>query len=61
MTPLWAAIRTRFLYKAVEAKNADGSQSVPIVQTGEFGVNLGRFDLTLKKSEKGWKLTGLPV
>lgn len=47
-----------FLYKAVEVKNADNSQVVPITQTGEFGVNLGRFDLTFKKSESGWKLAG---
>ena len=47
-----------FLYKATEVKNADGSQVIPIVQTGEFGVNLGRFDLNFKKSEGGWKLAG---
>jgi len=45
-----------FLYKAMEIKNADGSRIVPITQTGEFGVNLGRFDLNFKKSEGIWKL-----
>jgi 2',3'-cyclic-nucleotide 2'-phosphodiesterase (5'-nucleotidase family) len=47
-----------FLYKAVEVKNADGSATVPIVQDGEFGVNLGRFDLTFAHSDAGWKLKG---
>ncbi len=45
-----------FLYKSLEVKNADGSAMVPIVQDGEFGVNLGRFDLHLKKTATGWKL-----
>jgi 2',3'-cyclic-nucleotide 2'-phosphodiesterase (5'-nucleotidase family) len=45
-----------FLYKAVEVKNADGSATVPIVQDGEFGVNLGRFDLTFAHAGPGWKL-----
>jgi 2',3'-cyclic-nucleotide 2'-phosphodiesterase (5'-nucleotidase family) len=44
-----------FLYQAVEVKNADGV-AVPIVQAGEFGVNLGRFDLRFVRSGGGWKL-----
>jgi 2',3'-cyclic-nucleotide 2'-phosphodiesterase (5'-nucleotidase family) len=40
-----------FLYKAVEVNG------VPIVQTGEFGVNLGKFDLHFAKTPAGgWKL-----
>jgi 2',3'-cyclic-nucleotide 2'-phosphodiesterase (5'-nucleotidase family) len=39
-----------FLYKAVEVNG------VPIVQTGEFGVNLGKFDLHFTKTPQGWKL-----
>jgi 2',3'-cyclic-nucleotide 2'-phosphodiesterase (5'-nucleotidase family) len=40
-----------FLYKA-EVVNG-----VPIVQTGEFGVNLGKFDLHFEKNGNGgWKL-----
>ena len=46
-----------FLYQAVEVKNLDG-RMVPIVQDGEFGVNLGRFDLRFVKSEAGWRLAG---
>jgi 2',3'-cyclic-nucleotide 2'-phosphodiesterase (5'-nucleotidase family) len=45
-----------YLYKAVEAKNLDG-QPIPIVQDGEFGANLGRFDLEFANSDTGWKLT----
>ena len=42
-----------FLYKAVVING------VPIVQTGEFGVNLGKFDLHFAKtSAGGWKLAG---
>ncbi len=40
-----------FLYRA-EIVNG-----VPIVQTGEFGVNLGKFDLHFEQSATGWKLT----
>jgi 2',3'-cyclic-nucleotide 2'-phosphodiesterase (5'-nucleotidase family) len=47
-----------YLYKAIEVKNADSSATVPIVQDGEFGVNLGRFDLTFVHSGAGWKLKG---
>ncbi len=47
-----------FLYQAVEVKNTNGTL-VPIVQDGEFGVNLGRFDLRFVKSEAGvWHLAG---
>lgn len=47
-----------FLYQAVEVKNAEG-KTVPIVQDGEFGVNLGRFDLRFSKSQTGaWRLAG---
>lgn len=41
-----------FLYKAVEVNG------VPIVQTGEFGVNVGKFDLHFEKGTTGWKLAG---
>lgn len=41
-----------FLYKAVEVKNRDGER-VPIVQDGEFGVNLGRFDLHFTRGPDG--------
>jgi len=46
-----------FLYQAVEIKNPDG-RIVPIVQDGEFGVNLGRFDLRFVRTETGWRLAG---
>jgi 2',3'-cyclic-nucleotide 2'-phosphodiesterase (5'-nucleotidase family) len=39
-----------FLYKP-EVVNG-----IPIVQTGEFGVNLGKFDLHFEKTNSGWKL-----
>jgi 5'-nucleotidase / UDP-sugar diphosphatase len=39
-----------FLYKA-EVVNG-----IPIVQTGEFGVNLGKFDLHFEKVGDSWKL-----
>lgn len=45
-----------YLYQAVEVKNTDGV-AVPIVQDGEFGVRLGRFDLHLAKDGQGrWHL-----
>jgi len=49
-----------FLYKAVDVRNADGSATVPIVQDGEYGVNLGRFDLQLlrDKTSGKWRLLG---
>ncbi len=40
-----------FLYKPLVING------VPIVQTGEFGVNLGKFDLHFAKTPNGWKLT----
>jgi len=47
-----------FLYKAVEVTNSAGDR-VPIVQDGAFGVDLGRFDLSLTRDEAGhWKLAG---
>ncbi len=47
-----------FLYKAEEVANLDGKK-VPIVQAGEFGVNLGRFDLRFTRAESGkWELAG---
>jgi 5'-nucleotidase len=47
-----------FLYQAVEAKNTEG-RMVPIVQTGEFGVYLGRFDLRFARDASGrWSRTG---
>ena len=46
-----------FLYKLLETKNLDGTV-VPIVQDGEFGVNLGEFHLTFEGDPaSGWKLT----
>jgi 5'-nucleotidase len=45
-----------YLYQPVAWKNAAG-QDVPIVQDGEFGVRLGRFDLTFEgDAAHGWKL-----
>src|SRR5262249_37998051 len=45
-----------FLYKPLIEKNLDGAET-PIVQDGEFGVNLGRFELTFAGSaKKGWHL-----
>lgn len=45
-----------FLYKAVEIANPAGVK-VPIVQAGEFGVNLGRFDLHFARDGSGrWRL-----
>ncbi|HEX4184022.1 MAG TPA: bifunctional UDP-sugar hydrolase/5'-nucleotidase [Caulobacteraceae bacterium] len=45
-----------FLYKPMLEKNLDGVV-VPIVQDGEFGVNLGEFRLTFAGDAKsGWKL-----
>lgn len=47
-----------FLYKAVEVVNTEG-RKVPIVQDGEFGVNLGRFDLRFSHTANGrWTLAG---
>lgn len=45
-----------FLYKAVEVSNTEGVK-VPIVQAGEFGADLGRFDLHLTRDAGGhWHL-----
>jgi 2',3'-cyclic-nucleotide 2'-phosphodiesterase (5'-nucleotidase family) len=45
-----------YLYRPVEQKNLDGVP-VPIVQDGEFGVRLGRFDLTFERdAQSGWRL-----
>jgi 5'-nucleotidase/UDP-sugar diphosphatase len=45
-----------FLYKAEEVSRPDGVR-VPIVQDGEFGVNLGRFDLHFVRGAGGrWAL-----
>jgi len=45
-----------FLYKAVEVNNPEGKK-IPIVQDGEFGVNLGRFDLRFTRASDGhWSL-----
>lgn len=46
-----------FLYQPLEVKNAEGV-GVPIVQDGEFGVNLGRFDLAFAREGGKWRLTG---
>lgn len=47
-----------FLYKAEEVANLAGTK-VPIVQDGEFGVNLGRFDLRFSHAATGhWTLEG---
>lgn len=45
-----------FLYKAEEVANLDGKK-IPIVQDGEFGVNLGRFDLRFGRNGGKWTLT----
>jgi 5'-nucleotidase len=45
-----------YLYKAVVVRNPAGVD-VPIVQDGEFGVDLGRFDLHLARDSSGnWHL-----
>ena len=45
-----------FLYKLEESSNLNGVR-IPIVQDGEFGVNLGRFDLAFHKNSEGkWTL-----
>jgi len=45
-----------FLYKPVVVANPAGYQ-VPIVQDGEFGADLGRFDLNLARDGSGqWKI-----
>lgn len=47
-----------FLYKADVIANPEGKK-VPIVQDGEFGVNLGRFDLRLSRDTNSvWNLVG---
>ena len=46
-----------FLYAPITEKNLDGV-SVPIVQDGEFGVNLGEYRLTFEgDAAAGWRLT----
>ena len=46
-----------FLYAPITEKNLDGV-SVPIVQDGEFGVNLGEYRLTFEgDAAGGWRLT----
>src|SRR5215469_11451322 len=46
-----------YLYQPLVEKNAAG-QDVPIVQDGEFGVRLGKFDLTFEgDAAHGWKLS----
>jgi len=45
-----------FLYSAIEATNGDGHK-VPIVQAGEFGVDLGLLDLHLRDVNGHWVLT----
>ena len=46
-----------FLYKLEEVANPEGVK-IPIVQDGEFGVNLGRFDLSFHRSSDGkWSLS----
>ncbi|MDB5977306.1 MAG: metallophosphoesterase [Nevskia sp.] len=45
-----------FLYTPIEENNLD-AQVVPIVQDGEFGVDLGRLDLTFVRGSDGsWRL-----
>jgi 2',3'-cyclic-nucleotide 2'-phosphodiesterase (5'-nucleotidase family) len=44
-----------FLYKPEMVKNTEGKE-IPIVQSGEFGVNLARFDLHFEKGATGWGL-----
>jgi 5'-nucleotidase/UDP-sugar diphosphatase len=47
-----------FLYQAGEVANPEG-RKIPIVQDGEFGVNLGRFDLRFVHAPSGpWTLAG---
>jgi 5'-nucleotidase/UDP-sugar diphosphatase len=46
-----------FLYKAENVANIDG-RKIPIVQDGEFGVNLGRFDLRFQRNGGRWNLVG---
>lgn len=46
-----------YLYQLAEVQNLDGDV-VPIVQDGEFGVRLGKFDLTFEGDHAhGWRLT----
>lgn len=55
-----------FLYKPLTPKNLDG-EMVPVVQDGEFGVNLGRLDLHIERGPDGryritrWHDVLLPV
>ncbi len=45
-----------FLYQAVEVVNPEGKK-IPIVQDGEFGVNLGRLDLRFTRgADERWTL-----
>ncbi len=44
-----------FLHKRLLVKGPAGN-NVPIVQTGEFGVYLGRFDLTFIRASGKWRL-----
>jgi 5'-nucleotidase len=44
-----------FLYKPFSAKNPSG-QVVPIAQAGEFGANVGKFDLYFVREKGKWKL-----
>ena len=45
-----------YLYQPLDWKNAAG-QDMPIVQDGEFGVRLGKFDLTFEgDAAHGWRL-----
>ena len=47
-----------FLYEALEVANSEGKK-IPIVQDGEFGVNLGRFDLRFTRdADEKWTLAG---
>jgi len=44
-----------FLYKPLAARNSIG-QVVPIAQAGEFGANVGKFDLFFVREGGKWKL-----
>ncbi len=44
-----------FLYEATWVDGPSGAR-VPIVQAGEYGVNVGRFDLRFERAGDGWKL-----
>jgi 2',3'-cyclic-nucleotide 2'-phosphodiesterase (5'-nucleotidase family) len=45
-----------FIYKPELVKNAEG-KLIPITQSGEFGVNLAKFDLHFEKNSQGWSLS----